>query len=345
MESERQNLLKKIFGYVGITLGVYILMKYLLPLVIPFLLGGGMAAALHPLVDKLAEKTHRRRSAIAVVIVFIAGVTAAVFFFWAGKTVLGQVVAFTRNRTVWRENMLAVWCGCTERFSRSTGWEIPEAEELFYQFEEKVLSGIQTRTLPYLVKNSVGYAKFLFSLLGMFLVAVISGLMMLIDYPRIVRYFHESEAGRCLIRMKRHAGKAGGTYLRAQLTILCLISVICVIGLFLVGNAYALLAGVGIGVCDALPFIGTGIIFIPWILIEVVYGHYWLAAAYGAIYLLSTLTRQFLEPRLIGEQLGCPPVLVLMSIYIGVKVYGWSGIILGPASAFCIYEFKEIVEG
>ncbi len=218
------------------------------------------------------------------------------------------------------------------------GVRLGEAEQLFVNMQNRMKSGFRSGTLPYLLKNSMSYAKVVFSMIGVALVSIISGLLILTDYPNITAAIHRSGIGKLAVQVKRHAKEAGGTYLKAQIAILLIISLICIAGLFATGNPYALLAGMGIGICDALPFIGTGTIFVPWMIIDIINGKYVLAAVYGLLYVICSFSRQFLEPRLIGGRLGYPPIVVLMSIYIGVHVYGAAGVLSGPVSGFLICE-------
>lgn len=249
-----------------------------------------------------------------------------------------QLAALFQNADVIESGIREIWCDGCSRVESILGVQIGEAEELFVNLQSRVRGGFQNSTLPYLLKNSVSYARAAFSFMGIALVSVISAMLILTDYPQIVKALGRSEIGRLASRVKRHAQEAGGTYLKAQVMILAVISVICVIGLFLTGNPYALLAGMGIGLCDALPFVGTGTIFVPWMIIDLVNGKYVMAAVYAVLYVVCSFVRQILEPRLIGGRLGYPPIVVLMSIYIGVHVYGVSGVFLGPVSAFLIWE-------
>lgn len=156
----------------------------------------------------------------------------------------------------------------------------------------------------------------------------------------------EHPIGNLIYRIGRNMKKAGGTYLKAQLIILLIISSICCVGLFLTGNSYAVLVGCGIGLCDALPFFGTGTVFIPWLLFKVFCGQYLLAGAYGIIYLICNFTREFLEPKLIGSKLSIHPMLVLISTYVGLCVFGVFGFFLGPVAGLLIAEiYKASEEG
>lgn len=339
---EKENV-KKTILLAGITLAVYLSMRYVVPIVIPFLFGAFLAMLLQPVVQKIVRKTGRGRSVISMLVVMVVLAAVGTVCFFVGRTACMQLAALVKNVESMEGGFLEIWCDCCARIESSLGIQINEAEQLFVRMQDKVKSGFQTKTLPYLLKNSMLYVKVVFSVMGVALVSVISGMLILTDYPALAQAVRRSEAGKLVVLIKRHAKSAGGTYLKAQLIILLIISLICVAGLFFTGNSYALLAGMGIGLCDALPFIGTGTIFVPWMIIDIVNGKYVLAAVYGILYVICSFVRQFLEPRLIGDRLGYPPIAVLMSIYIGVHVYGASGVLLGPISAFLICELYHVL--
>ena len=335
---KNDNNLKKYVKIALVTLIVYLAMKYALPVVIPFVFGAGLAVILNPLVEKIMKKTRAKRGVIstAVVVVMLAVVGAACYF--AGRSVCMQLTALAKNADTIESSIRSFVCDCCEMAEQNLGVNFGQADLLFVKMQNKVKAGFTNTALPYLLKNSVGYAKVVFSIISIVLISIISGLLILTDYPKIRTAVHRSEIGAAALQVYRHAKSAGGTYLKAQFFILLIISLICVAGLLLTGNPYAILAGMGIGLCDALPFIGTGTVFVPWMLIDILNGNYILAAVYGILYVICSFVRQMLEPRLIGERLGCPPIVVLMSIYIGIHVYGTAGVLLGPISVFLIYE-------
>lgn len=334
---ERENV-KKTILLTGVTFAVYLAMRYVLPVVIPFLCGAFLAMALNPLVEWTVAKTGRGRSMVSMIVVAVVLAAAGGICFFTGRAVCMQLASLAKNADAVEGNIRDIWCGCCSRLEQNFGIQIGEADQLFYKMQQKVRAGLQSGTLPYLLKNSVSYAKAVFSVLGLVLVSVISGLLILTDYPKISGAARKSEIGRLAAEIRNHAKEAGGTYIKAQITILLIISLICITGLFFTGNSYAILAGMGIGICDALPFIGTGTIFVPWMIFDIMNGKYIMAAVYGVLYVICSFVRQLLEPRLIGARLGFPPIAVLMSIYIGIHVYGASGVLLGPISAFLIYE-------
>lgn len=329
---------KKLILLTGVTLAVYVFMRYILPMVIPFLLGALLAMTLNPLVEKIVKKTGRGRGMISMLIVLAVLAVVGMICFFVGRTACLQLASLVKNAEAIEGGVRDIWCECCERIESMLGVRLGEAEQLFVNMQNRMKSGFRSGTLPYLLKNSVSYAKVVFSMIGVALVSIISGLLILSDYPNITAAIHRSGIGKLAVQVKRHAKEAGGTYLKAQIAILLIISLICIAGLFATGNPYALLAGMGIGICDALPFIGTGTIFVPWMIIDIINGKYVMAAVYGLLYVICSFSRQFLEPRLIGGRLGYPPIVVLMSIYIGVHVYGAAGVLSGPVSGFLICE-------
>lgn len=317
---------------------VYLAMRYALPVVIPFVFGALLAVVLNPLVEKIVKKTGIKRSFISMAVVAVMLAVVGVVCYFVGRSVCMQLTALAKNGDMIESSIRSFVCDCCEMAEQNFGVDFGQADLLFVKMENKVKAGFSNTALPYLLKNSVGYAKVVFSIMSIVLMSIISGLLILTDYPKIKAAVHRSEIGEAALQVYRHAKSAGGTYLKAQFFILLMISFICVVGLFLTGNPYAILAGMGIGLCDALPFIGTGTVFVPWMLIDILNGKYILAAVYGGLYVICSFVRQILEPRLIGKRLGCPPIVVLMSIYIGIHVYGAAGVLLGPISIFLIYE-------
>lgn len=123
--------------------------------------------------------------------------------------------------------------------------------------------------------------------------------------------------------------------------IIGIVVVECCIGLWLLGSPYFLVLGIAIGLTDALPFIGTGTLLIPIAAVLLFQKSYALAAGYGVLFLLTYLTREFLEPKLIGNKLGIYPIVMAAVVYAGLYLYGPGGVLLGPVSLLLILEIEK----
>ena len=176
------------------------------------------------------------------------------------------------------------------------------------------------------------------------LITAISFVMWSGDFEKI----REEASGLVLwqkaVRLAKGVLEAIGGYVRAQCIIILLIMGACTTGFFFAGSPYALLFGICTGILDALPVLGTGIVILPWLLVQILQGNYGAAFILALTYGACTVIREVLEPRLVGKRLGLFPILVLMSVYVGVKLYGMSGIVLGPISLLVIQELWREME-
>lgn len=324
---------------IGITLAVYVTMEYVLPVVFPFCIGFAAAALLFPLRRWLERRLRIRRELAVFAALFLGICTVALLLCglvyallccgsYAGKCGLPELV-ISQGRLMWNT--------CCDSLHELTGRWVMQPEDytvLTSSLEERGFR-VDVGSLMDNWKNISGQTL---QAVAYVLVAVVSALLMLGDFERL-----KKRAGH-FSRKLFHAGfgltlkQVGWTYFRAQLIIIGTVTALCVLGLLAAGEHYFLLIGVLIGVCDALPFLGTGICFLPWALWRFLSGRYVTAVWFVALYFITSFTRQTLEPRLIGKKIGVPPLAVLISIYIGVKVFSRFGFLLGPVSAFLIWQ-------
>ena len=92
-------------------------------------------------------------------------------------------------------------------------------------------------------------------------------------------------------------------------------------------NAFTL--GVICGMLDVLPYVGTIIVFIPIIIYNIVMKNFLCAFGLICVYILVQVVREILEVKFLGDKLNIHPLVILLSIYIGVKVFGVLGILVG----------------
>jgi predicted PurR-regulated permease PerM len=124
----------------------------------------------------------------------------------------------------------------------------------------------------------------------------------------------------------------------------------CFIGLSLIGIRYALVLAILIAVVDILPVLGSGTVLIPWGVASLLLGHARTGAALLVLYAFITIVRYVVEPRVIGDQLGLHPLVALIAMFAGLKAFGVTGLLLGPAivvtaiavmDAGLVQKFKE----
>lgn len=139
-------------------------------------------------------------------------------------------------------------------------------------------------------------------------------------------------------RWKQVTVQAVGGWLRAQgLLVLATFTQVAVGLLLLRVEPAILLAGLT-ALVDALPIFGSGAVLLPWGLWALLSGDYPLGLGLFALYGLVTLVRSLLEPRLVGQRAGLPPLAALISMYAGFRLFGVAGMILAPLAAVVAWQ-------
>ncbi len=129
--------------------------------------------------------------------------------------------------------------------------------------------------------------------------------------------------------------KVLGGYLKAEAILVLVSFFISVVGLYLLKFAgfnlpFPLLAALIIGFVDALPIFGSGTVMIPWAILCAIDGDIKLGMAILVLWIIMSIVRQFMEPRLVSKQIGIHPIFTLIAMYTGFKLIGVLGMLIGP---------------
>lgn len=332
---------KRLIKRIGIVGGVYLCIRYILPLIVPFLLAGILAKCITPAVNWLHRRLHINQTIGAILMILLVGTVLFGGGYFLGSRLLrqlegvaGQVPqywAFFRSRIE----------GCCGNIEGAFGLRPGCMMEQLLTMAEHAWRGMQESAGSYLTSHLLPFASFCLQA-GAFLVIVIIAAVYWIQEREIFRNYRRLSAFRKeLNTLIGHCTRVGGAYIRVELIIMLITTVLCVCGLFLLRIPYALLAGVLIGLLDALPFFGTGTVFIPWILIDLVRGDFLHGIAIAALYAICYLVREIMESRLLGERIGMTALETMASMYIGWQLFGLWGLFLGPIAWILIKEIDK----
>lgn len=329
----------------GIVLGVYLGMRYLLPAAIPFLLGWLLASMVLPAAKWMERKWKIRRGIGGGILITVFAALLAGGIWKIGELLVSQVRELLAGMQGWRTQADGFLNTCCCVLEDITGIAAEKSREfLLYQIglvQQEVQNKLGTAWMGYLVTLVKGIT----ALVGGILVVIIFGTLVLKDMERFREWMNAGRARRSISRVASGLCRAGGRYLKAQALIMAAVGLLCAAGFWLLGNPYFAVAGIVVGFLDALPLIGTGTILIPWALILCVQGKYMLGLGYFVLYLAADLLRQLLEPRLIGKEIGLHPALMLISVYGGFFLYGLAGFFLGPVSVLLVQNIWKELDG
>lgn len=121
-------------------------------------------------------------------------------------------------------------------------------------------------------------------------------------------------------------------FLKAQLTLVSITTVIILIGLLILRVDYAITIALLTGIVDIIPYLGTGLIFVPWIIYEIITGQIVLAIGLSVLYIIVLVQRQIMEPKILSSNIGLDPLATLIALFVGFKLFGFIGLIIGPVS-------------
>lgn len=133
-----------------------------------------------------------------------------------------------------------------------------------------------------------------------------------------------------VITLKKDLFMALIGFLKAQTIILSVTFLESYVGLSILGVKYALIFAILIALVDILPVLGTGSVYVPTAILNVIWGNYRFAVSVLILYGIIVVVRYIIEPKVVGTQLGIHPVVALASIFAGLKLIGVAGVILGP---------------
>lgn len=332
---------KKILTAVMVITAVYLGMKYLVPIFIPFLFGGLIGVIILPAVDWLYHKLHLNRSFSAACLMLAACLLFVGFLWLLFGRLFVQMEDLVCSYLCYEEELQKNFMGLCDSVEELTGIDAVKIETQAVENFHIFIETVTTEKMSNLMGNSLTILKKTVSCFTIIIVTFISVLLFVKDFGKMKEKCRNNKCCQVIYDIVKKVLTAAGTYLRAQLIIMSLISALCVTTLYFLKNPYALLVGILIGFFDILPFIGTGTILMPWAVIELTMGHYKEAAVLLLLFAACSFVRELLEPKLIGKRLGVYPIAVLMAIYVGIRLFGIGGIVLGPVSVLVIYEWMN----
>lgn len=339
---------RKCVRILGAAAAVYGVFRFLLPLVAPFVFAWLTALMLKPLACRLSGTVRfrwRGRSAglpvgaagLLVLAVLIGGGGALLYA--GGRRLCQQAVMLAEKFPRWVEQLdryLTAGCRQVEgALSLKPDTMVCAARDMIRSLAGTVKHG----AMPYVMGNSVNIARACVCCCVIAVLYLIGVMLFLQEMDGWRERMEESVYREEFARIKKLLCVVANAYLRTQGIIMLLTTAVCAAGFFLMGNSYYILAGVGIGILDALPVFGTGTVLIPWAVVCFFRGQWGNGVMILGIYLVCYFLREILEARLMGSRVGLTPLETLVSMYAGLQMFGILGFVLGPLGLLLVKEF------
>lgn len=327
-----------------LTGAVYFFLEVIAPLVAPALIAMLFVTIFGPLLQKMQSRLRIHRQVGAVMLLLLAcGILAVliwVLFSWIVVSLPGWVGGLDSIE----EELTELVRRLCSMVGRAIKVDAAYLEETILLRVQEGIDYVQLELLPGLLSQTLEYAGVLASVGGFLVTFLITTVILAKDYDDIMNRMLDREECHVFLEIICGVIRYIATYVKAQLIIMSIIGGVSAAALGICGIRHGALWGLLAGILDMLPFIGTGIVLIPLGIQQILLGHYVRAAVCFLTYIACIFLREVLEPRLIGRRVGVHPVVILISIYAGIKLFGIWGIVGGPLGFIIIWQMYLSLE-
>lgn len=347
------KIIKKALNIVLIILAIYLGIKlsiFYMPFLIAFVISLLIEPAIKYLMNKV--KLSRKMSSIIIFILVFSIIIGAVI--WGIATLVSEATNLLQMLNLYINK---AYTQVQETISKLN------IERL--SISQNILDIVQNSSQDILIKVSNWITEFLTKLLN--IITSIPAIAIYVAITVMSLYFICTDKIYMLDLMEHHMpqkwvkriGKhvreitsSLGGYLKAEITLVFVSFIISVVGLYIfkimgMNIKYPLLIALAIGFVDALPILGSGTVMVPWAVVSALNGDIKLGISIVVLWIIMSIVRQFLEPKIVSGKIGIHPIFTLIAMYTGFKIIGVMGMLVGPIVLIIFKSIfaKEIDEG
>ncbi|BCJ86722.1 sporulation integral membrane protein YtvI [Effusibacillus dendaii] len=323
---------------------IYLLLKWFLPFILPLLIGILVALLIEPLV-RFLHRTIRipRWISSLIALLLVCGGGLALLVVVSAKLVI-ELAALIRQIPDWVNYMVNRFYGDV------MNWIILYNNNLGEELRTKINQNLMT------LGESVGRIGVSIAQSALQAISSIPNLLVILLLSLFISYFiskdflHFKRKLRTFVSVDvREKGQvvygdlmaAIGGYIRGQTILITITAVQVLAGLLILRVPYAFSLALLAAFLDILPLLGTGTLFVPWILFSLISGDFKLGIGLLILYGFVLVVRQLLEPRILAGTLGVDPLSMIVVMYAGYTAAGFIGLLLAP---FILLTFQSLIK-
>lgn len=331
-EKKKKFIINTVY-FVILILILYILFKYALGLVSPFVFALIIAYILEKPAKYVSIKFHIPKKLVSIVFVLVFYATIGFGLSFAGIKIVAVLTDIISAIPVLYEEQLAPFLLMRFDAIEAAIFRLdPAVVTMINQGFDQLVNSMG-ENISNISISLVGAVSNIASSLPVFLIKVllmvISTFFIASDYENLSGFVQKQFSGRSndiLLRTKHYLVDTLLVIVRSYAIIMTITFIELSVGLSIINVPNAILIALIIALFDILPIFGTGGIMVPWTIISFIQGDYKLGIGLLVIYLFVTIVRNVIEPKIVGSQLGLHPVVTLMSMFVGVNLFGVLGL-------------------
>lgn len=343
LRRQKEFLISFAFGAVWLVI-LWVVLKAAGSVLFPFLAAFAVAALLAGAVKFITERTHIKRGIVAVTTVLFFYILLAAVLYFAGSYLVRLIYDLTQELSVffsdtvvpvmqrfyqWVERLSVVFYPVGQTGKTQGLQDVGAESAQTIKNAGKLMSGISDGVIDGVSGIAAGIPGFFMKLL----IAVIATVFMELEFPEIKAFLKRqipAEYQRAFRDGKNYVTGTMGKCILSYCLIFGMTFAELTAGLFLLGIKNAFAIAFIIAVLDILPVLGTGTVLIPWAVLAFASGRISTGVGVFGLYLVITVVRNLIEPKLVGKQMGLSPVIMLPCMLIGLKFFGIIGLFVVP---------------
>lgn len=366
---KRRATLINVAYYTVIVALFYLFMKYAFGLVAPFLVALAIAILLQKPLRIISEKTKIKKNilgaaavlliiSVIIALIVLVGYRLFVEFKGFGEYIMSKISdlpALTRSAEEWILARLTVLPDSLEKTVADSVTGIVDRILLVSQEETAGMtqtseSGFDLSFLATPLGGLLSTAKQIPVVFAGIFMGIIACFFITCDYDKFRLLISENisrEHEIAIVKTRRILGDILGKMLKSYATLIFItfcevsigLNILKLIGVY--GGGYILVISIITAIVDILPVLGTGTILIPWAIFNLFTGNIGLGIGLVVLYILITVIRQVIEPRLVAMNVGLHPAITLFGMYLGVQVFGFFGIFILPITFVLVKALND----
>ena len=341
---EKKNFLISYLYVIVVLSIIFLVFKFLSVYFMPFLIGIFVSFVVQRPVRKITERTRINKPALTIFFVVLTYIMISLLVSVLFYFIYIRLMDFAKTIPGYIPELQHAFEGINLKISDIIRGFPEEVVASLNNLPKIIVETTSTSLTEYLTHLTTDVLKSAPELLITIIVTVVASCFIASDYDNIIKFCRRQLSAKTwdiVIHIKELFSKNILLILRGYLILMFITFLELCVFLALLGKPnFATIAAI-IALIDVLPVLGTGTIVIPWALISLLMGNLYAAAILALCYLVVTVVRNFLEPKIVGMQIGLNPVIMLISLFVGLKLIGFAGMFLFPLTIFVITDLQD----
>ena len=317
---------------------VFIFFRYIVSLFLPFFIALGIAFLLNRPIKVLARRTRLPRRAVSAALVIAVTILLGFIIFLLINRLVGEIEDLLASLSENSDRYVSAIFG----FIDSVTAKIPFIDAIGADLTETVSEVIRgmlsalTAKLPSFIADVIAMLP---HILLFAVIIILASYYFCADFEKIkenIFSFLPEGARNAVEKFKERLADTGIKYMKACAIMLIINYIELLVGFLILGIPYAFSLSLTVAAVDMLPIFGVGTVLIPWAIWCKLSGDTFTAVGLIIIFATVTVIRRFIEPKVISSGIGLSPVTTLLSMYLGFRLFGLTGLFFSPLAAILI---------